>query len=151
MTSIAIAMGILIYVGRYAAPGNGPRFDRVGVTGYALLYGGIVGFAVLSRGSGRTIKLLSSRFCSAIATRSYAMYLFHLVPLYVSVILLSRWKKMPQHTWTGLLAVVAIAAVAYGMAWISWRYFEAPILRLKQWEWYRKKTPPPASDTPQAA
>jgi peptidoglycan/LPS O-acetylase OafA/YrhL len=150
MTSIAIAMGILIYVGRYEAPGNGPRFDRVGVTGYALLYGGIVGFAVLSRGSGRTIKLLSSRFCRAIATRSYAMYLFHLVPLYVSVILLSRWKKMPQHTWTGLLAVVAIAAVAYGMAWISWRYFEAPILRLKQWEWYRKKTPP-ASDTPQAA
>ncbi len=149
---LGVAIGLLsqLYVGRVESPGYGYRFNTVGITAYALFFGGIVGLCVTAERRTLPLAILSSRFLRAIATRSYAMYLFHLVPLYVSVVLLYRWGLEPQHKWSGLLAVAGIAAVAYGMAWISWRYFEAPILRLKQWEWYRKKTPP-ASDTPQAA
>lgn len=148
--SIALALLSQFYVGRDGWPNNGFRFNTVGFTAYALFFGGIVGLCVTAERRTRTLALLSAPFFRAIATRSYAMYLFHLVPLYVSVVLLYRWGYVPQNKWTGMLAVGAIALVAYGMAWISWRYFEEPILRLKQWEWYRKKQPP-ASDTPQAA
>ena len=148
--SIALALLGQYYVGRSGSAQNGDRFITVGITAYALFYGGVVGLCVVAERQNHPLRLLSSRFFRAIATRSYAMNLFHLVPLYVSVVLLYRWGYAPQHKWSGLLAVVWIAVVSYGMAWLSWRYFEAPILRLKQWEWYRKKTPP-ASDTPQAA
>lgn len=101
----------------------------------ALFFGGIVGLCLRgSRGLPRAV--LSSPFLASISQRSYAMYVFHLVPLYTSVLWLSRRDAMPMGIPSALLVILAIGLVTYGLAWLSWKYFEEPILRLKQWEWY---------------
>ena len=32
--------------------------------------------------------------------------------------------------------MVLVGLVTYGMAWISWKFLEEPVLRLKKWEWF---------------
>jgi peptidoglycan/LPS O-acetylase OafA/YrhL len=83
---------------------------------------------------------LSAKFFRGIATR--AMYLFHLVPLHLSVVFFRHIRDYPQQKWTGIGAFLVIAATAYGLAWLSWRFFEEPILRLKGWEWWVKRPMP---------
>lgn len=101
----------------------------------ALFFGGIVGLCL--RGSGTLSRAaFSSPFLAAISKRSYAMYVFHLVPLYASVMLLSRMHAMPMGIPSALVCILGIGLVTYGLAWVSWKYLEEPILRLKSWEWW---------------
>ena len=70
------------------------------------------------------------------------MYVFHLVPLYVSYKILARIQ--PASCWTvfqALFVMLVTGLVTYGMAWVSWRYLEEPVLRLKQWEWFADAQP----------
>ncbi len=113
------------------------------LTSIGLLSGGVVGWCTKS--SGKIIPgLLGSSFLGAISKRSYAMYVFHLVPLYASVAILRRLNSVPTGMLLVLLLILTIMLVTYGMAWLSWRYFEEPILRLKKWEWFTKKSTPSA-------
>ena len=116
-------------------------FFLFGLTSTSLLFGGMVGLCV--RGSGRiSSTILGSSFLRAISTRSYAMYVFHLVPLYASVVILSRSKKLPGTAISAALLILGIGAITYAMAWLSWRYLEEPFLRLKKWEWFVKSARP---------
>lgn len=142
--AIAIAVTIQVYVGRVGWAQNDHRFYTVGITAYALFFGGIVGLCVTAVRQTVLSSFLSAKFFRAIATRSYAMYLFHLVPLHLSVVFFHHIQDYPQQKWTGIGAFLVIAAAAYGLAWLSWRFFEEPILRLKEWEWWVKRENPVA-------
>ena len=142
--AIAAGSAILIYVGGVDGPHNDYRFMTVGITGYALVFGGIVGLCVTTERRTAMTAWLSAPFFKAIATRSYAMYLFHLVPLYLSVVFFHHIQDFPQQKWTGIGAMIVIAAASYGMAWLSWRFLEEPVLRLKNWEWWAKSRTPVA-------
>lgn len=107
------------------------------ITSSALFFGGIVGFCIRLRGS-RMHAFLGSRFLGAISQRSYAMYVFHLLPLYASFALLGRAKFLPTKSVPALLLIAAVGLITYGMAWLSWRLLEEPVLRLKQWEWFAR-------------
>lgn len=126
-----IGVAILIYVGRVGQPDNGERFITVGITGYALFFGGIVGLCTRPARSGIVSRFLSSSFFRAIATRSYAMYMFHLVPLYLTVVWFRHIHRFPHRKVSGLVVVIFVSMVTYGMAWFSWKFFEHPILSLK--------------------
>lgn len=142
--ALAGAIGMTIVWGRPQYLGF--MLLPIALTCTSLLFGGIVGFCAKSH--GRVVSLvLGSSFLRAISTRSYAMYVFHLVPLYASVILLSRWKRIPVRLFPVLLLILGIGLVTYGLAWLSWRYFEEPILRLKKWEWFVKTPPVTSVDT----
>lgn len=137
--AIVISVAIQIYVGRVGWAQNDQRFYTVGITAYALFLGGIVGLCVTVVRRSVVSSVLSAKFFRAIATRSYAMYLFHLVPLHLSVVFFRHIQDYPQQKWTGIGAFLVIAATAYGLAWPSWRFFEEPILRLKDWEWWVRR------------
>lgn len=79
--SATIVGGVgLYFVGRVGSPGYDIRMYTLGLTFFALFYGGIVGLC--ARNSGRIASaLLGGSFLGAISKRSYAMYVFHLVPL----------------------------------------------------------------------
>jgi peptidoglycan/LPS O-acetylase OafA/YrhL len=140
--AIASAVAIQMYVGRVGWAQNDHRFYTVGITAYALFFGGMVGLCVTAVRRTVLSSLLSAKFFRAIATRSYAMYLFHLVPLHLSVVFFRHIQDYPQQKWTGIGAFLVIAATAYGLAWLSWRFLEEPILRLKDWEWWIKRPLP---------
>ena len=108
------------------------------ITSSALLFGGIVGICVRAHGS-RTRAFLGSRFLGAISKRSYAMYVFHLLPLYASFALLDRARSLPSESLAALALIALLGLVTYGMAWLSWKFLEEPVLRLKKWEWFTKK------------
>ena len=118
----------------------------LGLTSTALLFGGVVGLCI--RGVGCAVRtVLESPLLEAISKRSYAMYVFHLVPLYVSYKLLLRLKVLPLGMLPALLIILGIGLVTYGMAWLSWRYLEEPMLRLKKWEWFATRQIPVSADT----
>ena len=108
------------------------------ITSSALLFGGIVGISIRAHGS-RTRAFLGSRFLAAISKRSYAMYVFHLLPLYASVAILDRAKSLPMESAPALLLMISVGMVTYGMAWLSWQFMEEPVLRLKKWEWFARQ------------
>jgi peptidoglycan/LPS O-acetylase OafA/YrhL len=107
------------------------------LTSSALLFGGIVGICIRARGS-RTRALLGSRFLGAISKRSYAMYVFHLLPLYASFALLDRASSLPRESVPALLLMAVVGLITYGMAWLSWQFLEEPVLCLKKWEWFAR-------------
>jgi peptidoglycan/LPS O-acetylase OafA/YrhL len=108
------------------------------ITSSAFLFGGIVGLCIRARGA-RTRAFLGSHFLGEISKRSYAMYVFHLLPLYASVVLLDRAKSLPNEAVAALVLMTLVGLITYGMAWLSWRFLEEPILRLKEWEWFVRK------------
>lgn len=142
-SAIVAAIAIQIYVGRVGWPHNNHRFYTVGITAYALFFGGIVGLAVTAVRRTAMTSFLSAKFFRSIAIRSYAMYLFHLVPLHLSVLFFRRIQDYPQQKWTGICAFVVISGFAYGLAWLSWKFLEEPMLRLKNWEWWTRESAQP--------
>lgn len=107
------------------------------ITSSALLFGGIVGLCIRPR-SPRTRAFLGNRLLGAISKRSYAMYVFHLLPLYASFVFLDRAKVLPKSSLAALVLMAVLGLITYGMAWLSWRFLEEPILRLKHWEWFAR-------------
>lgn len=107
----------------------------MGLTCFALFYGGVVGLSARSTGNVAS-SFLELPLFRAISKRSYAMYVFHLVPLYASYKLLLRMKLFPLGTLSALLVMLTIGLITYGLSWLSWKYLEEPILRLKDWEWF---------------
>ncbi len=134
------AIGIF-FVGAVGSQGYEMRLHTIGMTWFALLCGGMVGLGARGSGRGMTF-ILGSSFLGAISKRSYAMYVFHLVPLYLSYKLLARIHRLPLHVFPALLVMLMTGLVTYGMAWLSWRYFEEPMLRLKKWEWWAEHPSP---------
>jgi peptidoglycan/LPS O-acetylase OafA/YrhL len=133
----AILSGLLITIGLNLSLHVPAALGQFGLTGTALLFGGVVGLCV--RGNRQqTPGWLGSPFLRAISTRSYAMYVFHLIPLYASVVLISHKGLWPVRYTVAIPLIAAIGITTYGMAWISWKFFEEPILRLKKWEWFAK-------------
>ncbi|MGO8719112.1 MAG: acyltransferase family protein [Acidobacteriaceae bacterium] len=134
-TALLAGIAGLVLVATFPASKLSVVLSPLAITCSALFFGGIVGLCLRGRGSLPRAALGSS-FLAAISKRSYAMYVFHLVPLYASVMLLSRLHAMPMGIPLALLYILGIGLVTYGMAWVSWKYLEEPILRLKQWEWF---------------
>jgi peptidoglycan/LPS O-acetylase OafA/YrhL len=118
--------------------GYGSHYVTLGLTSFAIFYGGIVGLCARATGK-RAVTFLGSPMLRAISTRSYAMYVFHLVPLYATYKLILHLKLFPLGAIPSLLVMLTTGMITYGLAWVSWRYLEEPILRLKDWEWYSRK------------
>jgi peptidoglycan/LPS O-acetylase OafA/YrhL len=112
----------------------GPWMQRVG---YSLL--ALTGAALLVAGIARPVdsfwpRALSAGWLRAFGKYSYCLYLIHL-----PVMRIVRTFVLPPESfasfgsiWVGQLAFYALATgPAFALAWLSWRLFEAPILKLK--------------------
>jgi peptidoglycan/LPS O-acetylase OafA/YrhL len=81
-------------------------------------------------------RLLSMGWLRAFGKYSYSLYLFHLPVMRAVreyVFDPADYAVLAQSPWVGqLLFYIAATAPAFALSWLSWRFFEAPILRLKE-------------------
>lgn len=109
------------------------------VAGFSVtaLTGGAMLVAAMGRGdSGWWARALSAGWLRAFGKYSYSLYLFHLPVMRgmrewvfdpADHALLAAWPWVGQ-----LLFYAAATAPALALSWLSWRVFEAPILKLKE-------------------
>jgi peptidoglycan/LPS O-acetylase OafA/YrhL len=107
------------------------------VLGHTLLavVGGALIVRCLDTGS-RVAAWFCRRPMRAAGRVSYGLYLFHPLTLMAATTVLAEVGVTPTHLTSrpalnGALHVALMASASYGVAWVSFRYFESPILALK--------------------
>lgn len=113
-------------------------FNLVGYSLLAFLFASLVAVAV--RFSGQKLTwLLRVRALVFVGTISYMLYLIH-IPVYVALgIGLAHIGVAPG---TAIVHGALAVGVAIGIAALSWRYFETPILKLKDRKFERDPREP---------
>jgi len=114
-------------------------FSVLGFTSLSLLCASVVGVCVRWSGSPSiSSRLLRSKLAVCLGTISYMMYLTYL-PIYVVVQLIflnfvgksSGLEGLEANTGLVILQGALAVLCTIALAGLSWRYFETPILRLK--------------------
>jgi peptidoglycan/LPS O-acetylase OafA/YrhL len=105
-------------------------YSLIAITGGAMLVG------ALSRpADSRWPRMLSAGWLRAFGKYSYCLYLIHAPVMRIVreyVFNPEEYKTFGIAPWIAQMVFYAAAAApAFGLAWLSWRLFEAPILRLK--------------------
>ena len=112
-----------------------PQMQRVGYSLFALAAGGLVVIAVTTPAGSWPQRALCLGWLRAFGKYSYALYLVHLpVQRVVEEFVLSgeEFPLVLGAVWPAQAAFYALAtAPSFAIAWLSWRFFEAPILKLK--------------------
>lgn len=113
----------------------GPWIQRAGYSLFALASAGLLVAAVTRPAGSLWPAALSMGWLRAFGKYSYCMYLIHLpVSRIVQEFVLSpdRFPTVFGAVWPAQLGFYVLAtAPTFGVAWLSWHGFEAPILRLK--------------------
>jgi peptidoglycan/LPS O-acetylase OafA/YrhL len=108
-------------------------FSVCGYTLIAILCAAVVALSVRWSGSSRT-RILRQRPLVYLGAISYMMYLIH-VPVYVVAgMSLARIGPLPQ---MAVLQGIVAAVCTIGLAALSWKYFETPILNFKDRKFFR--------------
>jgi peptidoglycan/LPS O-acetylase OafA/YrhL len=133
------AAGALAIVAVTLADGDtwwwGPWWQRLGYSFVALTSGAMLVGALTRPPEALWPRLLSARWLRAFGKYSYALYLIHLPVL--RVVRAYVFNPLEVHllgsVWLSQLAFYVLATLpALALAWVSWRVFEHPILRLKK-------------------
>ncbi len=133
---IGLAFWFLMVGGRMPAWHEwAPAQQAVGYTVVAVAAACVVAWTSLRGGDSVFNRFLKSSPLRMCGTYSYAMYVFHMP---VDTWLRNRelhpeaWSPWAGSSTLSLLAYIPLASAAtIGMSWLSWRYFEEPILRYK--------------------
>ncbi len=134
---VLVATGVML-AGLYAVCHGLNDYDRrmvaVGYFTLALFFASAVSMLADGAVNERVRAMLSSRVLVACGKVSYGMYIFHWV---LVILLVPRIEKV-QAAWStsmqqavGLGIIVGGIVAIYGCAWLSFRFFENPFLRLK--------------------
>jgi peptidoglycan/LPS O-acetylase OafA/YrhL len=112
-----------------------PWTQRVGYSLLALAGGGLVVAAVTRPSQSLWQRALSASWLRACGKYSYCMYLIHLPIsrlLQEFVISAEDFPALLGAVWPAQVGYYVVASgLTFAVAWVSWRTFEAPILRLK--------------------
>jgi peptidoglycan/LPS O-acetylase OafA/YrhL len=111
------------------------RMQQYGYSLIAITAGAMLVSAISRPADSLWPRMLSAGWLRAFGKYSYSLYLIHLPvmravreyvfnPLQVETIGIGPWSEQ-------VLFYGAATAPAFALAWLSWRFFEAPILRLK--------------------
>ena len=105
--------------------------QRVGFSVIALTAGSLLVMAL--QPEGLWTRMMSAGWLRAFGKYSYCLYLIHLPVMRVMrEYVFDPGDYAMLAPWIGqALFYVVATAPAFGLAWLSWRYFEAPILSLK--------------------
>jgi peptidoglycan/LPS O-acetylase OafA/YrhL len=108
---------------------SNPYIATYGLTGIDWACAGLVGLAIMRRGSAGFAALLRNSTLRRFGKYSYAMYVFH-----IQVTLLLTFvtaKFLGKGLMASLVNVSVGIACSYVLALCSWRWIEAPLLSLK--------------------
>jgi len=109
------------------------RMQQFGYSLIAVIAGAMLVSAINRPADSLWPRMLSAGWLRAFGKYSYCLYLIHL-PVMRAV---REYVFNPEDTlaiapWVGQVLFYPVAAApAFALAWLSWRWFEAPILRLK--------------------
>jgi peptidoglycan/LPS O-acetylase OafA/YrhL len=111
-----------------------PWMQRLGYSGFAVAAAGLVLFGITPVEKSRAAAILSTGWLRSFGKYSYCMYLVHL-PVSRTVREFVEPSEMPMvmgTAWPAQLGYYVLATIpTFAVGWLSWRVFEAPILRLK--------------------
>jgi peptidoglycan/LPS O-acetylase OafA/YrhL len=112
---------------------TGQLMSVIGISGVALLCGALIVFC-LRYNEGRLAKVFQLKWMRSLGKYSYGMYVFHLGIYYgVQYLLTNRFHvNYPLPTAYGLLYFAVLLGLTYGLAWLSFNYFESWFLGLKR-------------------
>jgi len=130
----AVAAAVAFAIADQTAWWWGTSTQRLGYSSFALAGAGLVTAAITRTPSSMWPRALSAGWLRSFGKHSYCLYLIHL-----PVMRLVRTLVLPpEHfgafgaPWVGQLLFYVLATTpAFAIAWLSWRLYEAPILRLK--------------------
>jgi peptidoglycan/LPS O-acetylase OafA/YrhL len=112
-----------------------PLMQRFGYSLFVVAGAGLVVIALTAREAGIWQRALEMPWLRACGKYSYAMYLMHLPVSRVVQEFVLGPKEVPTlwgAVWPAQMLFYAMAGgCTFGLGWLSWRWFEAPILRLK--------------------
>jgi peptidoglycan/LPS O-acetylase OafA/YrhL len=112
------------------------RMQQFGYSLIAVVAGAMLVSAVNRPADSLWSRMLSTGWLRAFGRYSYALYLLHLPVMRVVrhyVFDPEQYDSFAIAPWIGqVLFYGAAGAPAFGLAWLSWQVFEAPILRLKR-------------------
>ncbi len=109
------------------------RMQQFGYSLIAVIAGAMLVGAITRPADSLWPRMLSAGWLRAFGKYSYCLYLIHL-PVMRAV---REWVFNPEEMlaiapWIGQVLFYPVAAApAFALAWLSWRFFEAPILTLK--------------------
>ena len=93
----------------------------VGYTIVPFAAAGMVALALVSKGT-----VLEHRWAVAMGRLTYGLYAFHLLVIYVV-----DSNAVKDRIGGGPLRYVVVFGASYALAWLSYRFYESPFLRLK--------------------
>lgn len=134
---MAGSVGLLAAIGFHAGGLRGDDWAvaTIGSTVFAALFGAAVVLAVTGEPKGIVRRLSETGGLRAFGRYSYCVYLIH-VPVGATVRLIAYgafWDNLaPLGLVAHLLIWAAVVGASLGIAWLSWRYIEAPLLSLKR-------------------
>jgi peptidoglycan/LPS O-acetylase OafA/YrhL len=117
-------------------PGDHWAMLTFGRVGFAVCFGALLVLAVASDSGGLVRRVAESSILRGFGRYSYCLYLIH-APVGETLRLIAYAWAWPVLIQLGFMAHVAIFAtvvlVSFGLAWLSWRYIEAPLLSLRRY------------------
>jgi peptidoglycan/LPS O-acetylase OafA/YrhL len=112
------------------------RMQQFGYSIIALIAGAMLVSAISRPAGSLWPRMLSAGWLRAFGKYSYGLYLIHLPVMRVVreyVFNPDEYEALVIAPWIGQVLFYPLAAApAFGLAWLSWRYFESPILSLKK-------------------
>jgi peptidoglycan/LPS O-acetylase OafA/YrhL len=131
----SILYGLLAVLGagiaalwRWSPTANSWGMEAAGFTSLAFFYV-VTLFLALTLPGGPIARLARMRWLRELGRVSYCMYIIHLV---VNVICHFLLRRAPPtiSDWPGIGVTVLSGFATYAIAWLSWKFFEGPMLRL---------------------
>ena len=111
------------------------RMQQFGYSLIAVIGGAMLVSAINRPADSLWPRMLSAGWLRAFGKYSYCLYLIHLPVMRVVreyVFNPEEYETLAIAPWIGQVLFYPVAATpAFALAWLSWRFFEAPILRLK--------------------
>jgi peptidoglycan/LPS O-acetylase OafA/YrhL len=111
------------------------RMQQFGYSLIAVIAGAMLVSAISRPAGSLWPRMLSAGWLRAFGKYSYCLYLIHLPVMRAVreyVFDPEDYKTLEIAPWIGQMLFYPVAAApAFALAWLSWRFFEAPILRLK--------------------
>ena len=112
------------------------RMQQYGYSIIAVMAGALLVSAINRPAESWWPRILSAGWLRAFGKYSYCLYLIHLPAMRLVrefVFDPADYEAFTVAPWIGQLIFYPLAAApAFALAWLSWRYFEAPILSLKK-------------------
>jgi len=139
VASAVMTLGVALWGGSFFRPTN-PHIFLFGYLPLAILFGALVASALVTGESSLWRRVLRCRPLTAIGKISYGIYVLHW-PLVLT--LQPMWPEMPGGFWLRQAAFfVAILAVSFALAALSYAVFETRFLNLKDRLAARPGSPP---------